>query len=156
MRTGTKGRRNRASARVRWLAVSLVVAAVALAGCSGDQPGEAIRSYDVSIEATADGSLSVEETIDYDFAGERRHGIIRLIPTRSPYEQSRDRLYPVSDITVASPTGAPAETEVTTENGVTTIQVGDPDTEISGRQTYILSYQVAAVADPGPDADQLA
>jgi hypothetical protein len=138
----------------RLLAVALP--ALALAGCTGDGQTEAIRSYDVSIVASADGSLVVEETIDYDFAGEERHGIVRLIPDRAPYEQTRDRIYPISDITVESPTGAPAETEVTTEDGALSIRVGDPDSEISGRHTYVLSYRVAAVADPGEQADRLA
>lgn len=129
---------------------------LALTGCTGNDDGEAIRSYDISIVASADGSVAVEETIDYDFAGEQRRGILRLLPTRSPYEQTRDRLYPVSDVVVTSPTGAPAETQVSTEDDVTTIRVGDEDTEITGRHTYVLSYRIDAVADTGADQDRLA
>ena len=128
---------------------------LALAGCTGSGPEEAIRSYEVEVAADVDGSLSVQETIDYDFADEERHGILRLVPDRAPFEQTRDRRYPISDLTVQSPTGAPAQTEVTTEDGVTTIQVGDPDTEVGGRHTYVLGYRVAGVADPGDDADRL-
>jgi hypothetical protein len=129
------------------LGTLLVPVALFLAGCSGDEQGEAVRSYQVGIVAGADGSLSVEETIDYEFADEERHGILRLVPYRVPYQQTRDRLYPISDVAVRSPTGAPADTEVLDEDGVTTIQVGDPDEEVSGRHTYVLTYRVAAVAD---------
>jgi hypothetical protein len=126
-----------------------------LTGCTGDVPTEAIRSYEIAISADRDGSLVVEETIDYDFAGEQRHGIVRILPDRAPHEQARDRRYPVSGITVESPTGAPDETEVTGEDGALTIRVGDPDEEISGRHTYVLTYRVDAVADQGADTDVL-
>jgi hypothetical protein len=140
----------------RWTAGLLVPVALGLlAGCTGSGREEAIRSYEVDVRATADGSLTVQETIDYDFADEERHGILRLVPDRAPYEQTRDRRYPISDITVQSPTGAPAQAEVTAEEGVTTIQVGDPGTVVGGRHTYVLSYRVAGVADPGDDADRL-
>lgn len=133
-----------------------VALGLALAGCTGSGRTEAIRSYEVEVTAAADGSLTVEETIDYDFADEERHGLLRLVPDRAPHEQTRDRRYPITDVSVQSPTGAPAQTEVTSEDGVTTIQVGDPDTEVSGRHTYVLSYRVAGVADPGTGADRLA
>ncbi|OMQ09593.1 hypothetical protein A7K94_0222040, partial [Modestobacter sp. VKM Ac-2676] len=132
-------------------ASGLVLSAGLLAGCTGDGPAETIRSYDVAVEAAADGSLQVAETIDYDFGDEERHGIQRLIPERLPHEQTRDRLHPVSDVTVGSPTGAPVDTELTSEDGVLTVRVGDEDSEVSGRHTYVISYRVEGVADPGPD-----
>jgi hypothetical protein len=134
----------------------LAAGVLAVAGCSGDDAGERIRAYDIAIAAAADGSLTVEETIDYDFAGEARHGIVRTVPDRAPLEQTVDRRYPVDDIAVRSPTGAPTETEVSTEDGGLSIRVGDEDTEITGRHTYVLTYRVAAVADAGRDADRLA
>ncbi|MGY1823144.1 DUF2207 domain-containing protein [Geodermatophilus sp. SYSU D00079] len=133
----------------------LSVAAPVLAGCSGDGAAEGIRSYDVRVAAAADGSLAVEETIDYDFAGEERHGIVRLLPDRAPFAQTRDRVYPVTDVAVESPTGAPTDTEVTDEDGGLGIRVGDEDTEVTGRHTYVLSYRVAGVADPGEDGDRV-
>ncbi|MQA34494.1 DUF2207 domain-containing protein [Modestobacter roseus] len=133
------------------VASGLVLGAVLLGGCTGGGPAEAIRSYDVRIEAAADGSLQVEEVIEYDFGDEERHGIERLIPERLPYAQTRDRLHPVSDVTVESPSGAPVDTELLREDGVLTLRVGDEDTEVSGRHTYEIGYRVAGVAD----ADEL-
>ncbi|MGY1856935.1 DUF2207 domain-containing protein [Modestobacter sp. SYSU DS0290] len=133
----------------------LVLGAALLGGCTSDGPAEAIRSYDVRVEAAADGTLRVTEVIDYDFGDEERHGIERLIPERLPYEQTRDRLHPISDVSVDSPTGAPADTELTREDGVLTIRVGDEDTEVSGRHTYEIGYRVAGVADAGSEVDEL-
>ncbi|WP_164699655.1 DUF2207 domain-containing protein [Modestobacter sp. KNN46-3] len=134
----------------------LVFPALLLAGCTDDGQAEAIRSYEVDLVADADGSLEVEETIAYDFADSERHGIERLIPERAPFEQTRDRLYPISDVVVESPTGAPADTEVTSEDGVLTVRVGDEDTEVTGEHTYVLRYRVEGVADPGDDGDRVA
>ncbi|NEK56461.1 DUF2207 domain-containing protein [Geodermatophilus sabuli] len=150
-----RGTMGRGAAR-RLAALLLVTGVLAVAGCSGDGAGERIRSYDIGITAAADGSLTVEETIDYDFAGEERHGIVRSVPDRVHLEQTLDRRYPVDDVTVRSPTGAPTATEVSGEDGGLSIRVGDEDTEISGRHTYVLTYRVAAVADPGADGDRLA
>ena len=62
-------------------ALSLAV----LAGCSsGDGDGERIRAYDVRVQVDRDGSVAVTETIDYSFADEERHGIVRDIPQRLP------------------------------------------------------------------------
>ncbi|MCZ2839252.1 DUF2207 domain-containing protein [Modestobacter sp. VKM Ac-2985] len=136
--------------------VGLGVGALVLAGCTDDGQAEAIRSYDVDLVAGADGSLEVEETISYDFGDSERHGIERLIPERAPFEQTRDRLYPISDVVVESPTGAPADTEVTSEDGVLTVRVGDPDTEVTGEHTYVIGYRVEGVADPGDAGDRVA
>ncbi|MBB3083895.1 DUF2207 domain-containing protein [Geodermatophilus sabuli] len=149
--TSSRGRR---PARV--LGLLLPGAVLALAGCSGEEAAEGIRSYDVRVQVAADGSLAVEETIDYDFAGEERHGIVRLLPDRAPFAQNRDRVYPVTDLAVESPTGAPVDTEVTDEGGALSIRVGDEDTEVTGRHTYVLAYRVAAVADRGADGDRVA
>ena len=94
--TRTTGRR---TARL----VLAAVGGLALAGCTGEAQAETIRSYEVEIEAADDGSLVVAETIEYDFAGEQRHGIVRILPDRAPFEQTRDRRYPVSDIAVERP-----------------------------------------------------
>ncbi|RME86294.1 MAG: DUF2207 domain-containing protein, partial [Zetaproteobacteria bacterium] len=42
--------------------------------------GERIRAYDVDIVAAEDGSLTITETIRYDFGDARRHGIYRDVP----------------------------------------------------------------------------
>ena len=125
-----------------------------LAGPAGAQTtGEVIYDYVVDIQILDDGDLRVTETIDYDFGPELRHGILRTIPTRFPYDDVNDRVYPIEDVTVES--DAPNDIEISEDGSSTTIRIGDPDVEISGRHTYTLTYRVEGALDPFPDHDEL-
>ena len=57
-------------------------------------PAEVIHDYAVQIEILDDGDLRITETIDYDFGEQLRHGIFRTIPSRFPYDDVHDRVYP--------------------------------------------------------------
>ena len=125
-----------------------------LAGPAGAQTtGEVIYDYVVDIQILDDGDLRVTETIDYDFGPELRHGILRTIPTRFPYDDVNDRVYPIEDVTVES--DAPNDIEISEDGSSTTIRIGDPDVEISGRHTYTLTYRVEGALNPFPDHDEL-
>ena len=51
---------------------------------AGSLIAEAIKKYDVSIQINKNGTLTINETIDYDFGDKLdKHGIIRRIPLRS-------------------------------------------------------------------------
>ena len=122
------------------LGALLLVAAPARA-----QPSERIVDYGVDITIGDDGTLTIVETIDYDFGTVRRHGILRDIPTRLRYDDTYDRIYPLDVVEVRASEGTPAGYEVeSAAGGITRIRVGDADTEITGRHTYELTYTVEA------------
>ena len=50
---------------------------------AGSLIAEAIKKYDVSIQINKNGTLTVNEVIDYEFDNALRHGIYRDIPLRS-------------------------------------------------------------------------
>jgi uncharacterized membrane protein YgcG len=120
----------------------------------GQSAAEVIHAYEVEIRVLDDGDLAITERIDYDFGAALRHGIFRTIPSRFPYDDVYDRRYPIEDVSVRSAT-APDDVEVSEENGITTIRVGDPDVEISGRHTYTLRYRVQGALNGFPDHDEL-
>ena len=140
----------------RILRSSMVAAAVlaVLAAPAMAQSAEVIHSYWVDIRILDSGDLAITEQIDYDFGAESRHGILRTIPTRFPYDDEFDRVYPIEDVSVESAT-APSDVEMSEDGGITTIRVGDPDVEISGRHTYTLSYRVEGALNGFPDHDEL-
>jgi uncharacterized protein (TIGR04222 family) len=121
---------------------------------AGQTVGEVIHSYVVEIQILENGDLAVTETIDYDFGSGLRHGIFRTIPTRFHHDDVHDRVYPIRDAIVESPT-APSDVEVSDEGGSTVIRVGDPDAEISGRHTYTLSYRVEGALNAFDEHDEL-
>lgn len=141
--------------------IVLVLAAIACVAMLGASPASArsserIVDYDVAIEIGDDGTLTVVETIDYDFGASPRHGILRDIPTRLRYDDTYDRIYPLEVVDVHASEGTPAGYEVeSAEGGITRIRVGDADIEITGRHTYELTYTVEAALNGFRDHDEL-
>ncbi len=150
----------RRGAARRW-ATGLVLAASALLVVAGPAvavppplaaSGESIPSYDAQVELRPDGSMTVRERIDYTFAGSDHHGIYRDLRTRFTYDPDRSgsdrvRRYPVEEVSVTSPTGAPTDTDVSSDGDVTHIQIGSADETVSGTQTYVLEYTVRGVVN---------
>jgi uncharacterized protein (TIGR04222 family) len=134
--------------------LAAAVAVLATAGIAVAQQSETIHGYRVTIEIRSNGDVAVTERIDYDFGLEQRHGIVREIPTRVPVDDRRDRLTPIQDVEVSSPT-APTDVNVSEEGGVTTIRIGDPDRVITGRHVYVLSYRVIGALNGFRDHDEL-
>jgi uncharacterized protein (TIGR04222 family) len=117
------------------------------------QSTESVRGYDVRIQILESGDLLVTERIDYDFAGALRHGIFRTIPTRFAYDDTYERVYRIEDVSAQS--DAPDDVEVTEAAATTTIRVGDPDREISGRHVYAIRYRVEGALNAFLDHDEL-
>ncbi|MDP9218913.1 MAG: DUF2207 domain-containing protein, partial [Actinomycetota bacterium] len=116
--------------------------------------GELITAYDVHLKIAGDGTLNVREQISYDFGTNRKHGIYRVIPTALHYDDTYDRIYKIEHVKVTSPSGAPTKTEVK-KGSQTTIRVGDPDRTISGRQVYVISYDVKGALNSFADHEEL-
>jgi hypothetical protein len=113
--------------------------------------GDVVELMQIDYTVDSDGVLHVKETINYQFGSSGRHGIYRNLVTREPYkdDDSMDQKYDVSDIKVASPSGASAEfTESTTKSESQRdqsiqIKIGSADETISGRvATYVIQYDV--------------
>ena len=137
------------------LAIVLEVGLLLLSAAPAEAqlPAEAIHDYAVEIEILEDGDLKIVETIDYDFGSQLRHGIFRTIPTRFPYDDVNDRVYPIEDVSVES--DAPDDIEISQEGSSTVIRIGDEDVEISGRHTYTIAYRVEGALNAFADHDEL-
>jgi hypothetical protein len=117
---------------------------------------EQIDRYDVLIEIQQDGSLRITETIDYDFGIAERHGIYRDVPTRLEYDDTYDRLYPLTVESVTASGGASAGYEVEDiAGGKSRIKIGDADETISGTHRYSIVYRVDAAMNGFEDHDEL-
>ena len=56
---------------------------------------------------------------------------------------------------MTSPSGAPTAVSRSTNGGVTSFRIGDPDTTVTGRQTYVVSYHVGGALNAFADHDEL-
>ncbi|MCG6859928.1 MAG: DUF2207 domain-containing protein [Chromatiaceae bacterium] len=135
----------------KWLLWLLV-----LAGSATATYAEEIRDYQVDLTASAEGTLLVQERIDYDFGGVQRHGIYRDIPNTVPAPWGGRRRLDISEISIEQDGEAAvsAEESVHGDAGpMLRLRVGDPGHTISGRHAYILSYQVADALLPAGKRD---
>ncbi|MBA2769935.1 MAG: DUF2207 domain-containing protein, partial [Sporichthyaceae bacterium] len=143
----------------RWAVAALLAAGTVLLTAGpvrslADQD-EHIASYDVQLDIRADGSLEVRESIGYDFGSQERHGILRTIPVRLPFDNDHDRVYEIDEFRVTSPTGAPTEVERSEGGGIASYRIGDPDTTVTGLQAYTVEYVVRGALNAFEDHDEL-
>jgi uncharacterized membrane protein len=140
-----------------WLAV--VAAAVLVPAYPAAAQGfvfEETDRFDVDITVEPSGDLLITETIQQQFGSTRRHGILRYIPNRLRYDDEYDRVYPIELVSVtASPPGTPDDVETSEEGGNFVIRIGDPDVEITGRHTYVISYRVQGAMNGFDSHDEL-
>src|SRR5690349_20275605 len=145
---------------MRWMTrllagVALGAAVVLAAAPASAQAGERIRGYDVELRVDANGVLQVTERIDYDFGTADRHGIVREIPERSRYDNSRDRINRVTVLSVRATAGTPAQFETSANGPALDVRIGDPDRTISGRHGYTIVYRVEGALNGFADHDEL-
>lgn len=115
---------------------------------------EEIRSFYSEIFISKDGSVSVQEDIEYDFVGELRHGIFREIPYKYQIGIKNYNLrMHVAKVTDFN--DAPYKYKVSRENGRVKVRIGDPDKEVTGVHGYRIEYIVDGAIVFFKDHDEL-
>ena len=138
-----------------WLGVLVWAVLVPATGRAQGFVFESTPRFDVDIRIEDSGELMIKETIVQEFGSTQRHGIFRYIPNRLRYDDEFDRVYPIDLISVRTSAGTPDDTETKEENGNFVIRIGDPDTTISGRHTYEITYRVQGAMNGFEDHDEL-
>ena len=115
----------------------------AAAARPGPPPVESIPAYDVVLDIDRRGVLHVRETITYDFDRGGEHGIVRHVPYRRG-----DRLFEVRGIRTSSSTGAPARARTLRLLNTVRITVGGEGHRVTGRQAYVIQYEVDGLFTP--------
>ncbi|QVQ53699.1 DUF2207 domain-containing protein [Spiractinospora alimapuensis] len=130
----------------------VAVSALLLTGCDIESGAEdQVTSLDIDADLAPSGTLTVTESITYDFGEEPSPGLRREIPTVAGDGTFTRESLDVDVVSVESPSGAPAEIENEEEfRGWLTLEIGDSDNEVTGEQTYTITYTVdGAVTDEG-------
>jgi uncharacterized membrane protein YgcG len=116
---------------------------------------ENLQAYDIDITINDDGSATFVETIEYDFASLRKHGIFRDLVLAQRCNEQYDRVYPMHDVSVDSPSGAPDQYTIEDLPDGKRIKIGDPDSTITGEHTYVVTYTLDGTLNGFPDHDEL-
>jgi uncharacterized membrane protein YgcG len=115
---------------------------VAVGETSGEvsQTIEQINNMDVEARINQDGSVSVIETIEYDFGDQEKHGIYRTIPLgfkpKGNLEHTEIKIHSVTD-----ELGNVYGYDITSDDPLN-IKVGSADIFITGVHTYKISYDL--------------
>jgi hypothetical protein len=102
---------------------------------------EKIVRFSSDIVVKSDASMTVVETIDYDFGDVSRHGIYRDIPTEYVTKLGANQSIDISVESVTDESGRSYAYETSSSSGVLDIKIGDADKLVFGRHTYIIRYQ---------------
>ncbi len=118
------------------------------------QASEQIDNFSVRIEIKTDGTITVRESIAYDFGAEAKHGIYRDIPYSYQTANGRFSLR-LGGITVTDQTGRAEPFNTSRSGGVLHLKIGDPDRTLSGKKTYVISYEAGRAINYFDDHDEL-
>ncbi|MDB5167154.1 MAG: hypothetical protein JWN26_299 [Candidatus Saccharibacteria bacterium] len=102
---------------------------------------EQVSRFDSQITISHTNNVTVKETIVYDFASNAHHGIYRDIPI--DYHDGNTNYYVNFNLdSVTDENGNSIQTQLSTDSGNKRIQIGDPNTTITGIHTYVISYEL--------------
>jgi hypothetical protein len=105
--------------------------------------GRHITRYDATVDLAADGTMHVRLDFDFDFGDNPGHGPYITLPTTQRYDDEFDRVYEYTDIHATSddPQAAPADVNLSEDNGWLQVDVGDESKDdVSGTHRYTITY----------------
>jgi uncharacterized membrane protein YgcG len=115
---------------------------------------EIIRNFESNILVKEDSSVEIQETINYDFGLNQRHGILRYIPFRYPLED-KVLILDYQVLSVQDEEKNNVEHNVHEEGDNFVVKIGSPNELISGQKTYIIRYLLKGVVNYFDDHDEL-
>ena len=124
----------------------LVLVGVVLIGLVGllfailGENGERVARMWVGAEVRDDGTARITEVLDYEFAGEEKHGIFRTVPQRF-----RDDMRDVS----VTMDGVKVPFRVDQTVSRARVVIGDPAATVTGAHRYRIEYTLAILRDGG-------
>ncbi|MFA6552534.1 MAG: DUF2207 domain-containing protein [Candidatus Paceibacterota bacterium] len=115
---------------------------------------EQIENFHSEINVQKNGTISVTETIVYNFGTAEKHGIYRYIPTTYLSDIFSPKMK-ISNIGVEDDNGNLYFFTVTNSYNQVTVKIGDPNQTVTGVQTYVISYRVSGVIGYKNDFDEI-
>jgi hypothetical protein len=95
--------------------------------------GWTVERFDAQITINRDASIDIAETVELDFLGLYRHGIIRAIPVEYEHDRTHLRTYDLDVRSVTDSAGNAVPFSVSRAGADLEIKIGDADRFVSGR-----------------------
>jgi uncharacterized membrane protein len=116
---------------------------------------EEINSFNTDIVINKDGTITVKETIVFDFQGQQRHGIFRKIDSTKTNQDGKRYVLDFDILHVVDENGHPYKYQESRDSGWLELKIGDPNRTITGVKTYVLEYKVSGALTYFTDHDEL-
>ncbi|MDP4038630.1 MAG: DUF2207 domain-containing protein [bacterium] len=115
--------------------------------------GEQITNFNSQIVVSKENIATITETINYDFAGNYRHGIKRYLPISTKISGTNQSYYYNFKFVEASIDNGQVRSDQSQSGNWEIIRLGDPDKTITDQHIYKITYQIWPVAtkDNGGD-----
>lgn len=133
------------------LALPLMLTGAGVAHAEDETPSSwRIARYDVDARIQTNGDALVTSTIDFDFSDDKGHGPFLVFVTRMPIDGDRDhwRMIDISDVTVTSPSGAPANVQVSHPSGTLMLKIGHKSKTVRDVQRYVVTFRLQGITSP--------
>ncbi len=112
------------------------------ARAQADPNSERVASFHTDVQVTRQNMAEINETIEYDFGGESRHGIFRYIPVDYIDDQGNKFYLAVRHPAVTDETSKPYKLKFYREGSNVIFKIGDPNYLITGPHTYKIHYDL--------------
>jgi uncharacterized membrane protein len=116
---------------------------------------EEITGFSATYSIQKQGTVLVEERIQYDFGTAIRHGIYRNIPCITTNTEGKKFRMVVDNVRVLDENGKPYTSQITDSAEELSIKIGDADTTISGVHIYRILYTLSGALTYFSDHDEL-
>ena len=115
---------------------------------------EKIQNFQSNIEINKDGTVTVEEVIDYDFGGLQRHGLVRNLDYKRTNQDGKTYIIDFDVLSVTDQQGRPYNFSKSKSARFIELKIGDADKLITGQKTYVIKYKLSGSITYFTDHDE--
>jgi hypothetical protein len=117
--------------------------------------GWVIDQFESNIQVFTDSRVEVEESISVDFKQLEKHGIFRNIPVNYRDRLGNNLNIRLKVLSVTDEIGRTRQHKTKKKGKEIEIKIGNPKVVISGKQIYVIKYQINRVITRFDDHDEL-
>ncbi len=113
-----------------------------------------VENFYSEIKVNKSSQAEITETIEYNFGLEQRHGIYRDIPFIYRNKDNIPYQVEIKIVSVTDRNGSPYKYSLSNEGENRRIKIGDPNSTISGINTYVIKYKMLGAVTYFSDHDE--